>query len=117
MIGAFVLLGACDSGGGTLPTNPIEATEDSIATGARLYQGNCLICHGTDGRGSPLAPDLTVHVLTRKDGFLFERISRGFPADSELKTMPSFGSVFSEMERWHLVNFLRETFKGDFVAP
>ncbi len=32
--------------------------QKSVATGAQLYQVNCVQCHGPDGSGSPLGPTL-----------------------------------------------------------
>jgi glucose/arabinose dehydrogenase len=48
---------------GALPTPP-GATREEVALGARIYSGEvasapCAGCHGTDGKGSPLGPDLT----------------------------------------------------------
>jgi mono/diheme cytochrome c family protein len=106
-----VLVGACGGGGGVPDTNPIAATDDSIAMGARLYQSNCQVCHGPEGKGSERAADLRLHVPIRTDGFLFTRITEGFPPDSDEKLMPAFGSALTETERWHLVNFLRATIK------
>jgi cytochrome c len=106
------IAGAVGAACGTVPdTSPVPATRDSLATGARLYQNNCQVCHGPDGRGSALAADLTLHIFIRTDGFLFSRMSEGFPTDSDQKTMPAFKDQLTETERWHLVNFLRETFR------
>src|SRR5205807_10129377 len=48
---------------GALPTPP-EATPEQVALGGRLFHGQvasapCAGCHGTNGKGSPLGPDLT----------------------------------------------------------
>lgn len=108
---------ACTSGGSGVPsTSPIVATDESLAIGAQLYQNNCQLCHGPQGRGGELAPDLLLHVPNRNDGALFARISEGFPLDSDQKTMPAFGDQLTETERWHLVNFLRDEF-GQGAPP
>lgn len=110
IIAATVLLaqlGFIACGGGS---NRVPPTADSIEAGRVLFQTNCRVCHGDDGRGSTLAPDLTVHVPTRNDDFLFGRITKGFESAASGLTMPAFGGVLSETERWHLVNYLRETF-------
>jgi glucose/arabinose dehydrogenase/mono/diheme cytochrome c family protein len=48
---------------GALPTPP-GATPEEVALGNRIYHGQvasapCAGCHGSDGKGSPLGPDLT----------------------------------------------------------
>ncbi|OGO50226.1 MAG: hypothetical protein A2148_04335 [Chloroflexi bacterium RBG_16_68_14] len=111
VVGVVLFFVAGPNGGTAFDSNPVAATEDSVATGARLYQNNCQVCHGPDGRGGALAPDLTLHISIRTDGFLFSRISEGFPTDGDQKTMPAFKDQLTETERWHLVNFLRETFR------
>ena len=107
-VAAFFVAGP--DGGATFKSNPVAATDGSVAAGAALYQKNCQVCHGPQGRGGALAADLRVHVAARIDGFLFDRISNGFPAPTGQNSMPAFKDQLSETERWHLVNFLRETF-------
>ncbi len=98
-------------------TSPVSATQESLAIGARLYENNCQVCHGPQGKGSALAVDLTLHVPIFNDGSLFVRISEGFPIDSDQKTMPAFGDQLTETERWHLVNFLRDAFGEPTFDP
>jgi mono/diheme cytochrome c family protein len=48
---------------GALPT-PAGTTAEEVALGGRIYRGQiasapCAGCHGSDGKGSPLGPDLT----------------------------------------------------------
>jgi mono/diheme cytochrome c family protein len=40
---------------------PEGITQEMVAQGQQLFtgQGNCFTCHGMDGRGTTLAPDLT----------------------------------------------------------
>jgi len=82
-----------------------------------------MACHGATGEGdgpnaATLAlppPRLGDHVPYHSDGTIFLWISDGIPLDSEPKRMPSFKSLLSEDQRWHLVNFLRVTFgSGEF---
>ncbi len=92
--------------------NPIEVTEDSIATGAGLFAATCSPCHGETGQGDgPLAkalaePPANLHedpVQVNSDGALFWISTHGVPDTP----MQPWEQVFSEEERWHLVNFLR----------
>ena len=50
-----------------------------------------------------------MHVPVLNDGAIFTRISEGFPIKGEPKTMPAYKDQLTETERWHLVNFLRDT--------
>jgi mono/diheme cytochrome c family protein len=59
---------------GALPTPP-GATAEEVALGGRIYRGQvasapCAGCHGTDGKGSPLGPDLTSGQWIWGDGSL-----------------------------------------------
>jgi mono/diheme cytochrome c family protein len=92
--------------------NPVAPTPESRGIGRRIYDLHCQVCHGPDGRGDgPLASslrprpaDLRVHMaMGHSDGQLFEFISDGFPGTA----MPAFGQRLSEMERWHVINYIR----------
>jgi glucose/arabinose dehydrogenase/mono/diheme cytochrome c family protein len=59
---------------GTLPVPP-GATAAEVALGARVYRGeaggaSCAGCHGPDGKGTPLGPDLTDALWLWGDGSL-----------------------------------------------
>jgi copper transport protein len=96
----------------TLP-NPIPADAASISQGERLYEQNCLPCHGPQGKGdgpvgrtlNPRPSDLSQHTLPglHPDGQLFEWISKGYPGS----VMPAFEGTLTEEQRWHLVNYIR----------
>jgi mono/diheme cytochrome c family protein len=92
--------------------NPVEASQESIHTGAELFAANCAICHGEGGEGDgPAAAGLEAppadlhaeHVQENSDGALFYIISHSRPESP----MPAWEEVLTEEERWHLVNFLR----------
>jgi copper transport protein len=97
-----------------LAVNPIPPNADSVAQGEALYVENCLACHGPTGKGdgpvgltlSPRPADLSAHAVpgVHPDGQLYEWITHGFPGSS---IMPAFGTVLSDDERWHLVNYIR----------
>jgi putative copper resistance protein D len=91
-------------------TVPYQAA--SIGIGLRLYQDNCAICHGVNGRGDgPVGrqlrrrpADLTApHTAAHTVGDLFWWISHGIRGSA----MPGFEDRVSETERWDLINFLR----------
>ena len=91
--------------------NPVAATAESLATGAKLFQRNCAVCHGETGDGKgPWQDILTTQpgnftdagrMAEHTDGELFWKISTG------REQMPAFEKKLSEQKRWQLVNYLR----------
>jgi putative copper export protein/methionine-rich copper-binding protein CopC/mono/diheme cytochrome c family protein len=106
-------------------TSPVPATQQSLATGQKLFETNCVTCHGREGKGDgPLAnqlptkpPDLTQHVPYHNDGTLFIWISQGIPIDSSTKRMPSFKDSLTVTERWDIVNYLRHAWGSGQFTP
>ena len=61
-----------DAGAAALPVPP-GATQEMVALGDRIFHGQvaggtCLACHGPNGTGSPLGPDLTKKKWLWSDG-------------------------------------------------
>ncbi len=91
--------------------NPVAATAESLAAGAKLFQRNCAVCHGETGDGKgPWQDILTTQpgnftdasrMAEHTDGELFWKISTG------REQMPAFEKKLSEQKRWQLVNYLR----------
>ncbi|MCL4230078.1 MAG: copper resistance protein CopC [Dehalococcoidia bacterium] len=100
---------------GGIPTNPIFPDQNSISAGRRLYEQNCVACHGANGippKGLELNPyplDLTVHVSQHPDGQIYRFISRGIPGTA-MRAWSEGAPALSEDEIWHLVNYLRTAF-------
>jgi mono/diheme cytochrome c family protein len=94
------------------PENPVPADETSIARGKELFNINCKMCHGDEGKGNgPIAPflvnkkpaDLTSDaVQSKSDGTLFLTVTNGMPG-----TMPSLNENLTVRERWDVINFVR----------
>lgn len=94
------------------PENPTPADEDSIARGAELYNINCKMCHGVEGKGNgTIAPflinfkpaNLTSEVVQSKsEGSIFLTISNGLEG-----RMPALNENLTVSERWDVVNFVR----------
>lgn len=99
-------------------TSPIEGTPESVEMGRQVFVQNCAVCHGPKGESDgPTAstlpyqpPRLGDHVRFHGDYMLFAWISAGLPSNTDRKVMPPFGERLTALERWNLVNFLRETF-------
>lgn len=94
--------------------NPVTSDEVCIATAKKLYEKECLSCHGKKGRGDgekaatldKQPQDLTSSkVQSQTDGELFWKISEG------KKPMPANKKNFSEEQRWQLVNYVRSLSK------
>ena len=94
--------------------NPVPPTSQSVARGKELFQQNCIICHGIDGRGdgpqaaqlSPQPSDFRLHTPLHTDPQFYAFIANGYPASA----MPQFKTAFSEADIWNLVNYLRSAF-------
>ena len=94
--------------------NPIEATEESVRAGLRVYGRFCRSCHGVrgDGRGQNPSPgtrpanlidDEWVH--GDSDGAIYNVIRQGVPPNYD---MDAWEGRITDEEIWHVVNFLRE---------
>ena len=83
--------------------NPLADRPQLTAGGAKLFQRNCVECHGKTGQGLKKAADLLLPVVQQQtDGVLFWKITNGNPEHG----MPSF-SRLPELQRWQLVLYLR----------
>ncbi|ROR32568.1 c-type cytochrome [Inmirania thermothiophila] len=95
------------------------------ARGREIFQRNCAVCHGSDGRGTgPMAAslqhkpaDLTRHFHggtgTKGDAYLFWRVSEGGtvePFRSSGSAMPAFKGMLSEAERWAVLTYVHQAF-------
>ena len=96
--------------------NPVPGTLHSAWRGQRLWNANCLSCHGELGVGDgPVGPLMGVpNLLTdfyknKSDGRVFAVIHHG------LRAMPRYGYKLSVAERWDLVNYLR-VLQGERIA-
>jgi mono/diheme cytochrome c family protein len=88
--------------------NPLAQKLEATAGGKKLFQRNCLECHGAAGTGleKKHAADLQLPAVQQQtDGTLFWKITNG----NTDRGMPSF-SRLPELQRWQLVLYLR-TFK------
>ncbi len=94
-------------------TNPYLPDDASLAAGKVVFEANCAVCHGEQGRGNgPAAATLSVqppdfgsgHLDIHTDGDVFYWIQNG---PSPTSPMPAFKATLSEDEIWHLVNTVR----------
>jgi mono/diheme cytochrome c family protein len=95
--------------------NPVEATPESITRGGQLYAVQCAVCHGRDGTNpmeAPVSQKLVqfgvvplplASTAAYTDGQIFTKIRYGKPY------MPAYPQI-AEVDRWHIVNYLRTLF-------
>ena len=90
--------------------NPVAANETSIALGRKIYERQCLACHGVKGKGDgPVATHLekrpgnlaSPKLWEQSDGALFWKVNEGH------RPMPTFKNVMSDEERWPVINYIR----------
>lgn len=93
--------GGTKEGGASLPV-PQGARPEQVALGKKIFQGEiagaaCTGCHGPDGKGSPLGPDLTSGKWLWGDGSLKAitvAIAEGIPQPKEHPgVMPPMGGA------------------------
>ena len=94
-------------------TNPLAANDTlALRHGGVMFQRHCAVCHNADGKGNgpivgqgkfPMGPNLTLPITVgRSDGYIYAviRAGRGL--------MPSYGPRMSHLERWAVVNYVRQ---------
>lgn len=96
--------------------NPVRVTGENLLAGQRLYEINCVACHGNTGLGDglvgekfqPPPVDLTVaYVQSQPDGQIFYTLTYGSVA------MPYYRDSLTIEQRWQVVNFLKEVLGRD----
>ncbi len=83
--------------------NPLASKPQAAAGGKKLFQRECVQCHGDEGSGLKKAANLQLPVVqAQSDGALFWKITNGNPD----RGMPSF-SKLPENQRWQIVMHIR----------
>ena len=95
----------------TAATNPIKSSDESLASGKKVFDTNCSTCHGSNGNGQgPAAHGITTfprqlwvwnNTDASTDGYLYWFITNG------RNEMPPWGLVLSENERWDVINYIK----------
>lgn len=95
--------------------NPLEPTEEVLASGKRLYSLHCQHCHGTNGDGQgPLnksaqyadrVPDYRQRIPTISEGKAFHSVTYG------RNIMGAHAYILSPTERWQVISYIY-TFVG-----
>ncbi len=83
--------------------NPYDEDRAAIEAGRKLFQRECVACHGRDARGIGKAPPLVIpDVYRAAPGALFWVLRNG----SLKRGMPSYAHL-PEQQRWQIVSFLK----------
>jgi mono/diheme cytochrome c family protein len=90
-------------------TNPFGS--EAAAEGAKVFEANCVPCHGPQGHGDGVASqsldpkprNLAVFQESVGDDYLFWRISEGKPGTS----MVAWKGILTEDQIWQAVSFIR----------
>ena len=103
-------------------TSPFEFTDDSLATGERMFGIYCTPCHG-DGEnlGPVAAPGRFPAVIpisgpagiakARTDGWLYLTIRNGGAI------MPYYGWAMNDAEMWSIVQYVRTLPNAEYIPP
>jgi mono/diheme cytochrome c family protein len=91
-----------------LAKNPYAHDDTTVlAFGKKMYERNCSVCHGADGKGNgpivgrgkfPMGPSLVIS--TKSEGYMYGimRSGRGL--------MPSYGARVNHSERWAIATYV-----------
>lgn len=95
-------------------SKPIVDVSANIS-GKRIYENNCMACHGADGRGRLLGvPDFTDKNgrLIKAENVLLSNIINGFQSPGSLMPMPPRGgnSQLSDKELLAALEYIKKTF-------
>jgi len=72
----------------------LSAAADDLSRGEAVYNGTCIVCHGSNGAGSfPGVLDLTEKAgpLSQDDAVLLKRMAEGFQSSGSPMRMPPRG--------------------------
>lgn len=94
-----------------ITVNPVPDTEESLATGQKLFERYCYACHGPKGMGDgpvikrgfyPLNLN-SPGVIGRTDGYIYAYIRYGGKV-----MMPSYRESVTAEQAWDIVNYVRK---------
>ena len=92
---AGTLASGCGGGGNANPesaTPPAESESSEAASGAQLFSANCESCHGPEGAGGHVGPDLQKSPVAEHLSQVKSQVENGGGA------MPPFSGVLSAEE-------------------
>jgi len=100
-----------------VPAPPIQANEENLLAGAKVYKENCAVCHGLPDQPPPaIADSMYPHATLMFKG---KGVSDDPPQESYWKAangirltgMPSFKGILTETQLWQAAQFVASTDK------
>jgi mono/diheme cytochrome c family protein len=100
-------------------TNPLQATDDNLTAGAKLYGENCAVCHGaSDGNPSKLAQGFNIAApQLAKDGVTDDPVTVSYwkiKHGIRFSAMPAFTKTLTDEQIWQVSMFVA---KMDQLPP
>jgi len=100
-LGGWAAMG--EGGGADFGARRLDPVQDTAGMGIFMGKGLCHVCHGADGKGTALAPDLTDGKWLHSDGSLeniVKTIKAGVPQPKEhpAPMAPLGGAQLSDAE-------------------
>jgi hypothetical protein len=100
-----------------------------VENGAKVYKGGCIACHGSDGKGAPMAstvflrpdtfPDFTdcAGTTPEPDGNWKAVIVHGGPSRGLSQIMPAFGDLLTDEQMNDVIAYMRRFCKNVHHYP
>lgn len=92
----------------SMTANPLPNTPEVVATGKAIFERNCQMCHGSEGRGDGAAAQAlatkpaNLRLLNNKpEGLIAMRIIGGG------SVMPAWKNILTEEEIWQLSRYIK----------
>ena len=103
-------------------SNPLAGNAEAIAAGQKIYEANCVTCHGPQGEGDgpasaaldPQPASLADKAMMQdlSDGYLFWRVSEGGAMPPFNSAMLAWKGTLSEEEIWQVISYVRTFSEG-----
>jgi cytochrome c553 len=97
-------------------TNPFAANSQAITAGKKVFETNCVPCHGPTGQGDgPAAAALnpkpasladSAMMMDLSDGYLFWRVNEGGAMEPFNSAMPAWKETLTEEQIWQAITFV-----------